>query len=380
MTLASKDTAARMRHLAIAPMLDTDRIWTAQPTGRAVPPPEDDDAYAPLADMMDEFVRELEADGLAVAWQVGDQSPQLLFTCGDSCSDLLIDDHRPCRRHNAGSVPEASWRTIDEAGTIAGVMTATIPAGNMLVTMTTAFREIEGSTRNRVRETMRRMLPMIQGFFRMWSLRSLAVAKMRSMTAAVENSDTATLLLDGTGEITFANAAATRLLNENDGIRRTGRTVGCTRLADTLRLQASIEHVLSGDDFGGGWHARAPIVALHRRDRRPLMAAVVPTGQSGEKNAAVIYVFDPSQNLHPLVEPVCAFYRLTPVETRLTCLLADGMSLADAAAAIHVREQTARSYLKQIFLKTDTKRQGELVWLMLRSSVRTAPLVRAEMV
>lgn len=110
------------------------------------------------------------------------------------------------------------------------------------------------------------------------------------------------------------------------------------------------------------------------------MAAVVPTGRPSEVSAAVIYVFDPSQNLHPLVEPVCAFYRLTAVEAKLACLLADGMSLADAAEAIAVRGQTARSYLKQIFLKTDTKRQAELVWLMLRSAVRTAPAARAGLV
>ena len=77
------------------------------------------------------------------------------------------------------------------------------------------------------------------------------------------------------------------------------------------------------------------------------------------------------RTLTPLVEPACKLYALTPVETRLACLLARGVSLAEAAEAMHVREQTARSYLKQIFLKTETKRQAELVWLMLKSSVRT---------
>jgi DNA-binding CsgD family transcriptional regulator len=47
---------------------------------------------------------------------------------------------------------------------------------------------------------------------------------------------------------------------------------------------------------------------------------------------------------------------------------------------MHVTEQTARSYLKQIFVKTETNRQAELVRLMLTSSVRTAPHSRASFV
>ena len=58
-------------------------------------------------------------------------------------------------------------------------------------------------------------------------------------------------------------------------------------------------------------------------------------------------------------------------------MLANGNSLVDSAKAMHVTEQTARSYLKQIFVKTETNRQAELVRLMLTSSVRTAPRSRA---
>ena len=105
------------------------------------------------------------------------------------------------------------------------------------------------------------------------------------------------------------------------------------------------------------------------------MAAVVPSDGvdvAGTECAAVLYVVDPDQDLKTLIEPICGFYRLSPKETRLACALARGRSLAEAAEELHLREQTARTYLKQIFLKTDTNRQVELVRLLLLSAVRTS--------
>jgi DNA-binding CsgD family transcriptional regulator len=97
----------------------------------------------------------------------------------------------------------------------------------------------------------------------------------------------------------------------------------------------------------------------------------VEAGSEGA--AAAIYLFDPGQDLQLRLEPACRFYGLSPVETRLACCLAEGGSVVEAAERIRVREQTARSYLKQIFIKTATNRQAELVSLLLKSCIRTAP-------
>ncbi|RYF07358.1 MAG: hypothetical protein EOO77_25915, partial [Oxalobacteraceae bacterium] len=143
---------------------------------------------------------------------------------------------------------------------------------------------------------------------------------------------------------------------------------------DTLRLHAAIEHAVSTGS-GRANAPRHPIVALSRHEGRPLMAAVVPSDDveaASAECAAVLYVVDPDQDLKTLIEPICAFYRLSPKETRLACALARGHSLAEAAAELHLREQTARTYLKQIFFKTDTNRQVELVRLLLLSAVRTS--------
>jgi DNA-binding CsgD family transcriptional regulator len=62
-------------------------------------------------------------------------------------------------------------------------------------------------------------------------------------------------------------------------------------------------------------------------------------------------------------------YGLTPSETRLALALLEGQSLRAAAAATAISYQTARSQLKQIFAKTGTRRQAELVRALLAASV-----------
>lgn len=63
---------------------------------------------------------------------------------------------------------------------------------------------------------------------------------------------------------------------------------------------------------------------------------------------------------------MCTFskvYRLTPAQARLTGLMLTGVSRRDAAKRLNVSENTIRSHLKQIYSKTSTHGQMELVQL-----------------
>jgi DNA-binding CsgD family transcriptional regulator len=64
---------------------------------------------------------------------------------------------------------------------------------------------------------------------------------------------------------------------------------------------------------------------------------------------------------------IARLFGLTSAEARLAALLADGMSLAEAAAALAISEGSARTYSKRIFAKTGVSRQAELVRLVLKS-------------
>ncbi len=70
--------------------------------------------------------------------------------------------------------------------------------------------------------------------------------------------------------------------------------------------------------------------------------------------------FDVPREL-PSVDLIMALYGLTNKQARLARCLLSGMSLKVAADVLGVKEQTARSYLKEIFTRTDSNSQTELL-------------------
>ena len=58
---------------------------------------------------------------------------------------------------------------------------------------------------------------------------------------------------------------------------------------------------------------------------------------------------------------LCSVYDLTAAEAELAALLCEGETLAAAADFRGVKLNTARTQLKQVFSKTRTNRQAELV-------------------
>ncbi len=345
----------------------------------------EDDGYEALSVLVREVARELEADGVLVAWHAQMREPLHLFWDG-ACVPSSTVEHDMIEAasqaaRSCADGPRSEWGAADQGS--GALLTISIPSSDGIVTLTAMYRKAGGAIRLRAGEAAVRLLPLLQPFFRLWMLRLKMLSRVRGLTAAVNNSDVATLLVNRHGQLLFANDVAEALIAANDGLRRSGFMLSGTRLADTLRLQAAIEHVVGVEEDARASVGPAPVVTLAREHRRPLLAAIVankaPSTGNGD-SAAIVYIVDPEEDLRARLVPACKLYGLSPVETELTCLLADGKSLADAADRMRVRGQTARSYLKQIFLKTDTNRQAELVWLMLKSSVRTAPGCRTAFV
>jgi DNA-binding CsgD family transcriptional regulator len=59
------------------------------------------------------------------------------------------------------------------------------------------------------------------------------------------------------------------------------------------------------------------------------------------------------------------YYGLRPAEATLASVLTNGKGLKDAADELHISLNTAKTHLRRIFDKTGTKRQAELVRLVL---------------
>ena len=80
--------------------------------------------------------------------------------------------------------------------------------------------------------------------------------------------------------------------------------------------------------------------------------------------AAGVLVSDPEDLPPPPAETFRRLWGLTAAEAALACQLAAGRSLEEAAQALAVRTPTARTQLSRIFAKTGTRRQAELMRLL----------------
>jgi DNA-binding CsgD family transcriptional regulator len=60
-------------------------------------------------------------------------------------------------------------------------------------------------------------------------------------------------------------------------------------------------------------------------------------------------------------------FDLTPAEARLVARLITGESLRPCAEALGIKYETVRSYLKSVFQKTKTRRQAELVLVVIHA-------------
>ncbi|WP_340317568.1 helix-turn-helix transcriptional regulator [Rhizorhabdus argentea] len=185
--------------------------------------------------------------------------------------------------------------------------------------------------------------------------------------------DFGTFLLDADGSILFANERARHLLDRGDGLRRAGQSVTAADFDTAVRLQTAIQH-LSRIEHGSASEIAGPSLMLIRRaNPGPLVAILARLADIESGNAAAttaLYVLDPEIDTGPLGMALCRAYGLTAMEAGLVVRLVRGLTTDAAARELRIQTQTARAYLKQIFSKTDTHRQADLVRLILGGVVR----------
>lgn len=178
-------------------------------------------------------------------------------------------------------------------------------------------------------------------------------------SAALDRLAVGVIITDMRGRILYLNRKASHLCAAADGLL-VGADDVCRagNPADTARLHALIREAIGGTD--------GDALALGRRSiARPLSVLVSALKLPDGETAAALFVIDAESAEPPPAPRLERLLGLTPAEARLTNALAGGASLEEAAERCAITIGTARTYLKQIFLKTETSRQAELVKLVL---------------
>jgi CheY-like chemotaxis protein/DNA-binding CsgD family transcriptional regulator len=179
-------------------------------------------------------------------------------------------------------------------------------------------------------------------------------------------------LIDEQRKVLFHNRRATELLSEADGISlsRDGLLRGETpQQTHALRdvVDAAICRAV------GGMRQATEAVALARGSgRRALFAVACPLGRgpAGPGEPVVgLFVTDPERRLSAAAEAVAHLYGLSPAETRLALALARGLRLDEIADEFGISRNTVSYTMKNVFRKTETDRQADLISLFIASPV-----------
>jgi DNA-binding CsgD family transcriptional regulator len=184
----------------------------------------------------------------------------------------------------------------------------------------------------------------------------------------LEQSTTGIVLVDTAGRALYVNPEAVRVLEGDDGLRlQRGKLEALNQKVNQelkgLILSSAAAANGNLDEAGGG-------ISIPRlRHVRPLRVVVMPLrgiGLRPELHAcAAVLLYDSSVYKVVPETILCQLFGLSSGEATLVTHLARGEELREAADQLGITYETARSHLKQVFLKTDTSRQSQLVALII---------------
>jgi PAS domain S-box-containing protein len=205
---------------------------------------------------------------------------------------------------------------------------------------------------------------------------AIAIAIMRDVTERKQAEETLNLLSTGMAlvdrdcRLLLANHSASRLLDSGDGLALSHGRITASRREQVDQLRDLVDGICTG--MAAGEDEGAGVMTIDRGDDvRPLSIKVAPvqlnSGDNGSKVAAVfIRDLEIRQSVPP--EVVAKLFGLTFAEARVVVELVKGKRPQEVADDLGVSLNTVRNHLKQIFSKTNTGRQSELISLVLSSA------------
>ena len=194
-------------------------------------------------------------------------------------------------------------------------------------------------------------------------------------TETLERLSVGVILLDETVQVTYMNPAAHRFVDRGDGLAVVNGQLTASLGTDAIQLSRLLGQTADAttrvQDCSSGSMA---ITRSNGSVPYHLTAMPVPGRDVfavGRKHTAVIVlVSERGLSLQASIDAVAGAFGLSPAEARLLRALVEGRPLKKAAGELGIALNTAHTQLSNIFRKTDTHRQIDLLNLV--GSMRNA--------
>ena len=195
-------------------------------------------------------------------------------------------------------------------------------------------------------------------------------SRLTALDALVDRLSSPVLLVDGTGALRHANSAGLEALRQARFlVLRQGRVEPRSQ-----RLALQFFDVLAAATGEG--QADAPgtsSTTMRLLDADGRVAVLLAQSLRGQNTAGMgqtdIGLFLTYANPDPRANDLRlqAIFGLTPAETRLVAHLLHGKTIRDVSDHLHLSRETLKSQLRSLFEKTGTRRQSELIAVLLSS-------------
>jgi DNA-binding CsgD family transcriptional regulator/PAS domain-containing protein len=192
----------------------------------------------------------------------------------------------------------------------------------------------------------------------------------RTLAGALDAIGDPVILLDATGRILAANSAADLELASGHAIAACGGRLVSASTPDDAMLQAAVRACAAATE---GATASCPVPTALRTSRASIAITCFPLSMRRVEEACglrtarvLVAITDPTRIMRGVAHLLRMLYGLTPTEALLAEGIAGGGDLDEIAERLRMSKGTARIHLRHVFLKTETRRQAQLVALVHR--------------
>ncbi len=212
------------------------------------------------------------------------------------------------------------------------------------------------------------LMPHLQRALMLYVQFTQTQSKVLGLESALDSLGHAVFGLDRAGRVILSNRRAEAIVQSAAAIRLDRGRLVSVFPEQNRRLQKCLSDAVAVG-AGMGLSPGSSLLLNSKSHNSPLRIAATPfisalPGNSAQL-AALVFVSDPASSPQSRGAILTALYALTPMETRVADLLLTGMEVREVANSLSISVETARFHTKRVLTKTGTRRQAELMRLML---------------
>ena len=214
---------------------------------------------------------------------------------------------------------------------------------------------------------MKLLAPHLDRAVRLQMRLDVASLHTELVSGALDQLTLGVIFFDQTGRRIWQNKQATEIARDPNALSFSGTGLLGRNASSTQSLRELVRQAICAGQAG--------LLAINREDGlRPLLLIAMPlrTGdarvdKADERAHVAVFISDPDRSDNFTIESLRRAFDLTHREAQMAIAIAQGQGLKMAARTTGVAVTTARSQLQQVFGKTGTNHQAELVALVHRT-------------